>query len=164
MDRRGLVAQDLAGKPVNVDVRVILASNQPLEDLVASGEFRQDLYYRINVVMIQLPALRARISDIAPLAQHFLALKSTEVGKQIVGFTDETLGALREYSYPGNVRELENIIERAVVLTKSTRITIDDLPPHVVDERQSPGTPMPGRRAAASDWNPIPLRRALVEP
>lgn len=116
---------------VEVDVRVILASNQPLEELVSRGEFRQDLYYRINVVMIQLPPLRERMADIPSLAEHFRELKTREAAKQVVAFSDDAMAALRAYSFPGNVRELENIIERAVVLTRGTRIGIEDLPEHI---------------------------------
>jgi len=158
--------------PIEVDVRVILASNQPLEDLVARGSFRQDLYYRINVVMIQLPPLRDRMSDIPVLAEHFLRAKSKEAGKQVVGFTEDALAALRGYKYPGNVRELENIIERAVVLTRSTRIGADDLPDQVA--HRSSGAPSPMTTAAISQLGAhksdveaqriLPLDKALQEP
>jgi DNA-binding NtrC family response regulator len=120
-------------EPVEVDVRVILASNQPLEDLVARGEFRQDLYYRINVVMIQLPPLRDRVSDIPMLAEHFREAKAKDAGKQVTAFTDEAMAALRGYSFPGNVRELENIIERAIVIAPTNEITVDCLRPEVKD-------------------------------
>jgi DNA-binding NtrC family response regulator len=120
-------------KPVEVDVRVILASNQPLEEMVARGEFRQDLYYRINVVMIQLPPLRDRTSDIPPLAEHFLEQKVKDLGRQVMGFSDEAMAMLKAYAFPGNVRELENIVERAVVLTRGQRIGVDDLPPAVTE-------------------------------
>jgi DNA-binding NtrC family response regulator len=167
------VLQERAFEPVgsnetmHVDARVILASNQPLEDLVARGEFRQDLYYRINVVMIQLPPLRERIGDIPMLAEHFLALKAKEVSKQITAFTDEAMAALRGYAYPGNARELENIIERAVVLTRATRIGCEDLPPHVIDN--STGNLLPAHAQGQAPWSladyqPMPLRRALEEP
>ncbi|UCD76068.1 MAG: sigma-54-dependent Fis family transcriptional regulator [Phycisphaerales bacterium] len=154
---------------VEVDVRVILASNQPLEDLVASGEFRQDLYYRINVVMIDLPPLRDRVGDIPVLAEHFLQLKARELGKQVTGFSAEAMDALRAYAFPGNVRELENVIERAVVLLKTTRIGLTDLPPHVIDN--APGTLHPEKRTCpvfsggdGREWTPMPLRKALEEP
>jgi DNA-binding NtrC family response regulator len=156
---------------VHVDVRVILASNQPLEELVANGEFRQDLYYRINVVMIQLPPLRDRVGDITLLADHFLAIKAREAGKQITGFTDEAMAALRGYAYPGNARELENIIERAVVLTRATRISIEDLPAHVLDNATGRLLPAHVRdeQTGARSWTldtytPMPLRTALEEP
>jgi len=157
-----------SNETVQVDVRVILASNEPLERLVAQGEFRQDLYYRINVVMIQLPPLRDRIADIPLLAEHFLQLKAKEAGKQIAGFHDEAMTALRGYAYPGNVRELENIVERAVVLTRSARIGVKDLPGHVLEPSSrafSAGAGM-GRRGVTGgeEYAPMPLRKALEEP
>lgn len=118
-------------QPVEVDVRVILATNQPLEGLVASGVFRQDLYYRINVVNIVLPPLRERLSDVSALAHSFLERFAAELRRQIVGFEPAALAALCTYAYPGNVRELQNIIERATVLAQGQIITIADLPEHV---------------------------------
>jgi len=160
-----------SNRSVSVDVRVILASNQPLEDLVAAGEFRQDLYYRINVVMIRIPPLRERVADIPVLVEHFLPRKAKEAGKQILGLTDDALAALRGYDYPGNVRELENIIERAVVLTRSTRIGVDDLPAHIVDPAGAHRPLKPERDDADADDtirlsldHPGPLREALMEP
>jgi DNA-binding NtrC family response regulator len=158
-------------EPVEVDVRVILASNQPLEDLVARGEFRQDLYYRINVVMIQLPPLRDRVSDIPMLAEHFREAKAKDAGKQVTAFTDEAMAALRGYSFPGNVRELENIVERAVVLTRATRIGIDDLPPQVIDastvSKLLPATARGAisiQQSAFGNVAGLPLHKALEEP
>jgi DNA-binding NtrC family response regulator len=155
---------------IEVDVRVILASNQPLEALVASGAFRQDLYYRINVVKIELPPLRDRVSDIPLLAQRFLQTQGAEVGKKIAGFTPQALDALRRYTYPGNVRELQNIIERAIVLTKGQTIELDDLPPHLTGA--SPADPLAARLAPAASptaqqdtpWVPMPLEEALKDP
>jgi DNA-binding NtrC family response regulator len=138
-----------SNKPVDVDVRVILASNQPLEELVARGEFRQDLFYRINVVSIELPPLRERIGDIPVLAAHFLEQYAGEMNKQITGFTPEAMQALRAYRFPGNVRELENIVQRAVVLTKATRIALEDLPANVVSGESSPGLQV-GKAASAA--------------
>ena len=117
---------------IEVDARVLLATNKPLEDLVARGEFRQDLYYRINVVTVELPALRERMSDIPLLAAHFLDKHAKQLGRELVGFAPETMDMLRRYQYPGNVRELENIVERAAVLTKTPTITPDALPEHVI--------------------------------
>ncbi|TVQ53767.1 MAG: sigma-54-dependent Fis family transcriptional regulator [Phycisphaerales bacterium] len=153
--------------PIEVDVRVVLASNQPLEELVASGEFRQDLYYRINVVMIQLPPLRDRISDIPLLAEHFLQIKAKDAGKQMTGFTEAAMTLLRSYAYPGNVRELENIVERAVVLSRSPRIDVEDLPQHVVENRAK--LPLPSSDGGTHTWSAanqpaLPLKRALEEP
>jgi len=156
-----------SNETVNVDVRVILASNRPLEELVANGEFREDLYYRINVVMIQLPPLRDRISDIPLLADHFLELKTREAGIQKSGFTDAAMAALKVYPFPGNARELENLIERAVILSKSMRIGVEDLPPNVIEN--TPGILAPPRTSTdgpwrIEDWTPTPLRKALEEP
>lgn len=121
-----------SNETVEVDVRVVLASNQALEQLVEAGEFRQDLYYRINVVKIELPALRERSVDIPLLAEHFLDQYATEMSRQIAGFSDEAMARLQAYPYPGNVRELENIVQRAVVLCQRGMIGVDDLPPSVV--------------------------------
>lgn len=159
---------------IEVDVRVVLASNQPLEQLVASGQFRQDLYYRINVVKVELPPLRDRVSDIPLLAEHFLEKHSTDLKKQIIGFTPEAMEALRRYQYPGNVRELQNVIERAAVLARGQTIEVTDLPPHVVDSKAAQalaaslrgGAAGTGPRADDDDsaWTPMPLEEALREP
>jgi len=153
---------------IEVDARVILASNQPLEELVARGEFRQDLYYRINVVMIQLPPLRDRVGDVPALAESFLQTFADDLGKQLVGFSSDALDALRRYRYPGNVRELQNIVERAAVLSRSPTIGLDDLPPHVVSGDDG-AVPIPGDPRAPTDdqsdpWTPAPLTEALREP
>jgi DNA-binding NtrC family response regulator len=157
-----------SNETIEVDVRVILAANQSLERLVASGEFRQDLYYRINVISIELPPLRDRISDIAVLAEHFLEKKAREAGRQITGFSPDTIEALRRYAWPGNVRELENVVERAVVLSHATRIGLDDLPPHVIDNSTGQLLPPHARGAGANAaWavdGSHSLREALEEP
>ncbi len=149
-----------SNETIEVDVRLLLASNQALEDLVAKGLFRQDLYYRINVVLIDLPALRERSVDIPRLAERFLARISGELGRSIVGFDDEAMAALVAYEFPGNVRELENIVERAAVLTKGQTIQLDDLPAHVV------GGDRRGMLEIESDdvWRPMALTEALLEP
>jgi len=148
---------------IEVDVRVILASNEPLEELVASGKFRQDLYYRINVVKIEMPPLRDRVSDIQSLAEHFLDLQASELGRQFTGFTPEAVDALRRYAYPGNVRELSNIVERAAVLTHSQTIGLEDLPQIVLDQRSQPM-----RIGSAPDtdqpWVAMTLNDAMTEP
>lgn len=157
---------------IEVDVRVILATNKPLEDLVARGEFRQDLYYRINVVTIELPPLRDRLSDIPLLAAHFLQKHSASLGREIVGFTPDALDALRRYQYPGNVRELENIIERACVLSRTQTINAVDLPEHVLSgtnklrlaESAAHGGNAPGSTSDNTPWTPMPLETALREP
>jgi transcriptional regulator with PAS, ATPase and Fis domain len=111
-----------------VDVRVILASNVDLTTLVASQQFRQDLYYRINVLNVKLPPLRERLGDIELLATHFLRHFCQETGREILGFTEQALAALHHYNWPGNVRELENAMERAVVLCRRPKIDVSDLP------------------------------------
>jgi len=115
-------------KTVRVDVRVIAATNAPLEELVAAGQFREDLYYRLNVVPIELPPLRDRREDIPDLARFFLK-KFAEQNKlpQIPDLTPELLTALRAYDWPGNVRELENAIERLVVLTDGGPLSVEGL-------------------------------------
>jgi DNA-binding NtrC family response regulator len=128
------VLQDRVFEPVgstetkSVDVRVILASNVELSQLVSEGKFRQDLYYRINVVTIKIPPLRDRPGDITLLAGHFLRHFNQETGREIIGFTDAAMAAMRRYTWPGNVRELENAVERAVVLCRRPQIDADDLP------------------------------------
>jgi len=117
---------------IEVDVRVILATNQSLEDLVAAGKFRQDLYYRINVVKIDLPPLRERVGDIPALAEHFLQHHTDSLGKVITAIDPGAMDLLRRYPFPGNVRELSNIIERAAVLTRTPTIKPEDLPTHVL--------------------------------
>lgn len=152
---------------VEVDVRVVLASNQPLEKLVADGTFRQDLYYRINVVKIELPPLRDRVSDIPMLASRFLDKHAADLGKQLTGFSPAALEALSRYTYPGNVRELQNIVERAAVLTRNPTIGVQDLPPQVVDP-DATRDPLAAKVGASADaagpWVPVPLEVALREP
>jgi DNA-binding NtrC family response regulator len=154
-----------SSRTVEVDVRIVLASNQPLEDLVADGRFRQDLYYRINVVRIELPPLRDRPDDIPGLAMHFLQVHSAEMGKQLTGFTTEALAALRRYAFPGNVRELQNIVERASVLARRPTIGVEDLPEQVLGGGTSPKSASAGSAALDDgDWQPMPLEEALREP
>jgi DNA-binding NtrC family response regulator len=118
-------------KPISVDVRIIAASNRPLEQCVADGTFREDLYHRLNVVVIDLPPLRERPEDIPLLADEFLRRFSRQHDKVIFGFSDAAMTALNAYSWPGNVRELENVVLQAVVLTKNTVIDLDDLPQRI---------------------------------
>ncbi len=150
-----------------VDARVILASNQPLENLVAQGLFRQDLYYRINVVKIELAPLRERVSDIESLARFFLDKYAADLQRQLVGFTPQAMDALRRYHYPGNVRELQNIIERASVLARGQTIDLADLPEHVAApaSHASPlGATPPAHPQDNRVWAPMSLEDALREP
>lgn len=156
---------------IEVDVRVILATNKPLEDLVMRGEFRQDLYYRINVVKIDLPPLRDRVSDVPLLAAHFLRKHAAAAGREIVGFTPDAMDLLRRYNYPGNVRELENIVERATVLSRTPTIGIDALPDHVRGDMSGPHVSLapaaelrvPGGEVETA-WTPMRLEDALRDP
>ena len=125
-----------SGKGIQVDVRVLAATNTDLEQKIDSGDFREDLFYRLNVVAIELPPLRERGNDIAILARHFLQHYAREQNKQITEITSRALRALLEYDWPGNVRELENVIEQAVVLGKGSRIGLEDLPRHVQNSKK----------------------------
>jgi DNA-binding NtrC family response regulator len=120
---------------VKVDVRIIGATNKDLERLLEEKAFREDLYYRLNVVEIHLPPLRERKEDIPPLLEHCIANFNRELGKNIQGISDEGLKLLTGYDWPGNVRELENVIERAMVLGKSEVLDIDNLPSQIMRPR-----------------------------
>jgi len=115
-------------KTFEVDVRVVLATNEDLSRAVAEGRFRQDLYYRINVINIELPPLRSRPSDISSLAYSFLEQVREDSRREVTGFSDEAMTAMERYHWPGNVRELQNVVERAVLLGKGPVITVADLP------------------------------------
>ena len=115
-------------KPIPVDMRLIAASNQDLKQMVKDGTFRKDLYFRLNVVLISLPPLRARKDDIPLLVRHFIKKYSQAFGKEIESVSTEVLDTLYQYPFPGNVRELENIIERAVALCDEKEISLRDLP------------------------------------
>lgn len=120
--------------PVKVDVRIIAATNVDLKEAVRNGQFREDLYFRLSVVPLELPPLRDRREDILPLAQHFVRKYAEENGRDMIEtFAPEVLSLLENYNYPGNVRELENVIERAVVIAPSNEITVDCLRPEVRD-------------------------------
>jgi DNA-binding NtrC family response regulator len=125
---------------IRVDVRVVAATNIDLRRAVEEGRFREDLYYRLNVIAIQLPPLRQRKEDIPALSTHFVEKYSRENSKPVEGVTPEVMQALMDYDWPGNVRELENVIERGVVLTTSTRIGRELIPDHV---RTSPSFHLP---------------------
>ena len=127
---------------IRVDVRIIAATNRDLAEAVAKGRFREDLYYRLNVVGLEMPPLRDRKTEIPALAVFFLERYAKENAKQIEGFAPETLALLGAYDWPGNVRELENAIERAVVLTTTSQIEIRSLPPHVRPKTTPAGMPV----------------------
>ncbi|HLR06552.1 MAG TPA: sigma 54-interacting transcriptional regulator, partial [Pyrinomonadaceae bacterium] len=131
--------------PRRVDVRIIAATNIDLQDAVRQGTFREDLYYRLSVVPIELPPLRDRREDVLPLAQHFIRKYNEENGRHVAEqIAPEVLSLLESYSWPGNVRELENAIERAVVIAPSDEISRECLRPEIAD-------PSSARSAARGD-------------
>jgi DNA-binding NtrC family response regulator len=137
-----------------VDVRFVVATNEPLERLVADGRFRQDLYYRVNVVTIDMPPLRDRRSDIRPLAEAFLDRYRAEHGRQVVGFSDEAIAAIESHRFDGNVRELEHTVERAVVLAKGHLVSLADLPESL--RRRDDETPSNEARSPSGTHSPRP--------
>lgn len=164
-------------KTIQVDVRLIAATHQNLERLIAEGKFREDLYYRLNVISLTLPPLRERPDDVLELAVYFLKRSAPRAGKRVVRFEDDALEALMQYSWPGNIRELQNVIERAIVLAESESITVADLPPDLQQAQRTPGSAQSsvtreafagtrsGREPAMnwSDDDPVLERRSLVE-
>ncbi|HEY2902586.1 MAG TPA: sigma-54 dependent transcriptional regulator [Polyangia bacterium] len=129
---------------ISVDVRVIAATNRNLTQMVAAGKFREDLYYRLNVINLAMPALRERSSDVPLLAVHFLHKYTAENDKTIGGFSTEALERLASYHWPGNVRELENVIERGVVVANGPEITLADLPHNLVPAKDRRAVEIPG--------------------
>ncbi|MCC7086999.1 MAG: sigma-54-dependent Fis family transcriptional regulator [Pirellulales bacterium] len=154
------VLQDLEFEPVGgtktqrVDCRVILATNENLSKAVAEGRFRQDLYYRVNVINVELPPLRDRLSDIPLLAQHFLEEVCEESGRKVQAFSEDAMTALQRYRWPGNVRELQNIVERAVLLGKDDTVQVHDLPSQLAAEAPISAHSDPGKN----------LKQALASP
>jgi two-component system response regulator PilR (NtrC family) len=122
-----------------IDVRVLAATNRDVEADVSSGKFRQDLYYRLNVIRIELPPLRDRREDIPMLAERFMRRFADEMSKEVNGFTPDAIRALQAYSFPGNVRELENMLERAVALAGSRVIGLGDFPQELSGNAGAPG-------------------------
>jgi two-component system response regulator HydG len=121
-----------------VDVRLVAASNQDLPQMVREKRFREDLFYRLNVITVHVPPLRERREDIPMLAQHFLRLYGAKNNRRLDGLTDDALRRLEAYAWPGNVRELENVIERGVVLARGGQMDVADLPPEIAG-----ATPLP---------------------
>ncbi|MGE0868085.1 MAG: sigma 54-interacting transcriptional regulator [Kofleriaceae bacterium] len=119
-------------KPIEVDVRVVAATNRDLSEMVRRGTFREDLFYRLSVIQVEVPPLRERLDDVPLLAEHFLARFKSQAARRISGFSAEALAAMTRYSWPGNVRELRNAVERAIVLGEREQIMAPDLPPQVL--------------------------------
>jgi len=139
-----------SNEEINVDVRIIAATNRNLKASIKQERFREDLYYRLNVVTIDLPPLKDRMEDILPLAEHFLKKYAEENNKRIKSFSDDVVEFMLNYSWPGNVRELENMIERGVILSKNTAITLDELPQDIIHP-----TPVEGKTVEAVTRNHI---------
>ena len=175
------VLQEKAFEPVgstettHVDVRFVLATNQPLDKLVAEGIFREDLYYRINVVNIELPRLSERVRDVPLLAEHFLRRYCKEMNRERM-LCDDVMQVLQSYKWPGNVRELENAVERAVVLSRQLEIHVKDLPDAVRKGSEEVMEVEQGVEAGINEgvvgripaidggWKPMPLSKAMQEP
>jgi transcriptional regulator with PAS, ATPase and Fis domain len=134
-----------AVEPVKVDVRMIAATNKDLRHMVRKGTFREDLYYRINIVRLELPPLHDRREDIPLLAEHFISKFNRMQEKHVIGLSEEAMTALLEHEYPGNIRELENIIEHAFVLCGAGLIEPGHLPPELRGNLATELQPSPGR-------------------
>ena len=143
-----------SSKPTQVDVRVVAATAKNLEEEVAGGLFREDLFYRLNVVQVRLPPLRERISDIEALVTHFIEKTNDRLGTCITGVDGQAMKVLLAYRWPGNVRELENIIERASVLAEAHVLTWENLPEQLVNSR---------RERAARDSQDLSIKKAVKE-
>jgi DNA-binding NtrC family response regulator len=153
-----------SSQPLKVDVRILAATHQDLETLIRSGRFREDLYYRLNVIPLRTPALRERREDIFELSVYFLHEQARRIGKTVTRLEDEAIETLIAYDWPGNIRELENVIEQAVVLADGPALTREDLPPEVRQpgrRRLRPGSsPGPGAPVAID----APARRSTASP
>jgi len=141
------------GQEIDCDVRIVAASHRDLAEAVREGSFRGDLYYRLNVIQLELPPLRARGNDILLLARDFIAEFAGRVGKSVTGLAEPAAARLLSYSWPGNVRELRNVIERALALTHHDRITVEDLPEHL----QKPGGEIPFAGGTVDPLSLLPL-------
>jgi two-component system, NtrC family, response regulator PilR len=147
---------------IAANIRVIAATNRDLPRSVAEGKFREDLFYRLNVIPIKLPALRERRGDVPLIADHFLAKLTREMGKPVDGFAPEAMAALEAYQWPGNVRELENVVERAVALEQDRRIELATLPDYIQAGR--PATPLAGApRSVAEEAPSVTAPQSLDE-
>ncbi len=151
------------------DVRVVAATNRDLEALIHSGAFRRDLYYRLNIIRLELPPLRERPEDILPLARHFLAMFAAAYGKPVDALSPDVDAALQQYPFPGNIRELENVIRRGVILTGDATLDVRHLPSELTRTRAAclePGQRIPFHTAkdrAVEEFERSYLTAALVE-
>ena len=136
-------------RTLRADVRLIAATNRRLADLVKQGAFREDLYYRINVIAMRLPPLRERPGDLPLLIDEFIARTSRAMGKTISGVSEAAMAVLRRYPWPGNIRELENVIERAIILAKHAKLDVDDLPEEMRFRSDAPAMAVDDQEEAA---------------
>jgi transcriptional regulator with GAF, ATPase, and Fis domain len=152
-------------RPIKADVRLIAATNRDLETMIREGTFREDLFYRLNVITVPLPPLRERREDIPLLASHFAALFSRKLGRRLVGFSPEARACLLRYGWPGNIRELSNAIERAVVLGEGELIHPEDLPETVLEAVPSvePGAPIGKYHDTVSAFKQRLIREAVEQ-
>jgi two-component system nitrogen regulation response regulator NtrX len=140
--------------PVTVDVRVISATNKPLQDLIESGSFRHDLFYRLNVIPFQIPPLRERLEDVPLLVEHFNQKFSNDYGKKPKVFTEESIAALQKHLWFGNVRELKNTVERVLIMSPKTKIGASDLPDlGATDEKPASSFRFPSFKAATDAYH-----------
>jgi len=153
-------------RAIEVDVRVIAATNRELEEMVKRGTFREDLYYRLSVIAVEVPPLRERLDDVPLLAEFFLNRFRHQAARRLSGFAPDALAAMSRYSWPGNVRELRNAIERAIVLGDRDQIVAQDLPPQVLAQTQprartSPPTPPLGSLSVGAA--PPPMSNVTID-
>ncbi len=157
-----------SNQDIQVDVRLIVATNENLEQAVRQGDFREDLYHRLNEFQIRVPALRERTEDIPLFVEHFLAQSNRELNKAVAGLDENVMQRLKEYHWPGNIRELKNVIRRAVLLTTSDKITLDTLPPEIstpLSSEISHEPSAPATQSTSPDLKAIQEKteRALIE-
>lgn len=152
--QEGEVRRIGATRPTTVDVRVIAATARTLSEEVKAGRFREDLFYRLNVVQLHVPPLRDRLEDIEPLVQHFIDKTNARLGTHVSGLDSEALRAFQAYSWPGNVRELENAVERAAVLADGDTLTLESLPATLRDPK--------GRRSPVLEESDLSIKKAVA--
>ena len=158
----GVVVPVGSSKAIVVNVRIISATNRSLTRLIEQKEFREDLYFRIRGVNVSLPPLRERTDDIPILAEHFLREAVEETGSQVTGFTDAAMSVLMGYEWPGNIRQLRNMIRTMVVMCDRDKIDVHDLPPEVSQRRQLPGSSASGANLAGVSLNDLE-KKAIVD-
>ena len=150
-------------RPVSVNIRLIAASNKDLQESVKNGEFRQDLYFRLNVVEIRMPSLRERREDIPVLANYFVRKYSQKSASKPKLISGDALACLMNYDWPGNVRELENAMERALVLGTAEEIEVEDLPETLLEQEPPPGVNTPKYHSAVKELKKQLIMNAVKE-